>query len=201
MNIALVYSIVVGRFLDWRRMELIELVIDLYPILCLFRMVEEGFQWIFSRVYGPVERSFKEFFWEELGAIKGRWVGPWCLGGDFNEILFPNERLIGGRLSPAMRCFSETLLRPVSDHSPILLDNEGVRSGPSPFRFELMWLKFEGFKELLKWWWQSLKFHGTYICILAAKLKALKCILKVWNKEVFGRVEIKKKEAFSGVSF
>ena len=123
------------------------------------------------------------------------------MGGDFNEIIFPNERLIGGRLTPAMGCFSETLLRPVSDHSPILLDNEGVRSSPSPFRFELMWLKFEGFKELLKWWWQSLKFHGTYICILAAKLKALKFILKVWNKEVFGRVKIKKKEALSGVSF
>ena len=46
-------------------MELIELEIGLYSILCLFRMVEEGFQWIFSRVYGLVERSFKEFFWEE----------------------------------------------------------------------------------------------------------------------------------------
>ena len=74
------------------------------------------------------------------------------------------------------------LPRPVSNHSPILLDNEGVRSGPSPFRFELMWLKFEGFKELLKGWWKILKFHGTYSFILAAKLKALKGILKVWNK-------------------
>ena len=61
-----------------------------------------------------------------------------------------------------------------------------------------MWLKFEGFKELLKGWWQSLKFHGTYRFIL---LQALKGILKVWNKEVFGRVEIKKKEAFGKVSF
>ena len=64
-----------------------------------------------------------------------------------------------------------------------------------------MWLKFEGFKELLKGWWQSLKFHGTYRFILAAKLQALKGILKVLNKEVFGRVEIKKKEALGKVSF
>ena len=62
MNIALVCSIGVGRFLDWkalsaegvaggifllwdrRRMELIELEIGLYSISCLFRTVEEGFQ-------------------------------------------------------------------------------------------------------------------------------------------------------------
>ena len=38
----------------------------------------------------------------------------------------------------------------MSDHFPILLDGGGVRRGPIPFRFENMWLKEEGFKELLK---------------------------------------------------
>ena len=37
------------------------------------------------------------------------------------------------------------LSRLVSDYCPILLDSEGIRYGPSPFRFEIMWLKFEGF--------------------------------------------------------
>ena len=69
------------------------------------------------------------------------------------------------------------------------------------FRFELMWLKFRGFKELLKGWWQNLKFHGSFSYILAAKLKGLKSILKSWNMEVFGRVEVKKKEALHRVSF
>ena len=48
------------------------------------------------------------------------------------------------------------LPRPVSDHCPILLDSDEVRMGPSPFRFELMWLKNEGFKETLKGWLQNL---------------------------------------------
>ena len=42
------------------------------------------------------------------------------------------------------------LSRPVFDHCPILLDIEGIRPGPSPFCFEIMWLKFEGFKDLLR---------------------------------------------------
>ena len=141
-----------------------------------------------------------------------------------NEILSPNERSSGGRISPAMRRFSEILNelglrdmplqggpytwrggrnsramsrldrflvsanwenkfskaiqrclpRPTFDHSPILSDSDGIRIGPSPFRFKLMWLKYEGFKEILKGWWQSLVFHGSFSFILSAKLKALK---------------------------
>ena len=39
--------------------------------------------------------------------------------------------------------------RTVSDHFPILLDGTGMKRGPLPFRFENMWLKEEGFKDLL----------------------------------------------------
>ena len=46
-----------------------------------------------------------------------------------------------------------------------------------------------------------MKFHGSFSYILSAKLKALKGILKSWNMEVFGRVEVKKKEALQRVSF
>ena len=156
--------------------------------------------WFFTGVYGPTMKRYREPFWEELGAIRGLWSDPWCIGGDFNVIRFPSERSRVGRLSGPMRRFSEvldelalrdmplqggpytwsgglngqswsrldrflisedwenhfsgvsqcTLPRPVSDHSPILLDGGGVRRGPIPFRFENMWLKEEEFKELLK---------------------------------------------------
>ena len=93
-----------------------------------------------------------------------------------------------------------TLPRPVSDHCPVLLDSDGIKFGPSPFRSENMWLKFEGFKDLLRGWWQCLHFSGSFSFVLASKLKALKGILRAWNKEVFGRVDLKK-EALCRISF
>ncbi|RVW51403.1 hypothetical protein CK203_097169 [Vitis vinifera] len=125
-------------------------------------------------VYGPTVKVEREDFLSELGAIRGLWNEPWCVAGDFNMIRFPFERSRGGRLSPTMRRFSEVvedlelrdlslqgglftwseggiqvvLARLVFDHSPILLDGGGMRRGPTPFRFENMWLKEEGFEEV-----------------------------------------------------
>ena len=82
-----------------------------------------------------------------------------------------------------------------------MLDSDGVRTGPSPFCFELMWLKYEGFKEILKGWWQNLQFYESFSFILSTKLKALKGILKTWNIEVFGKVETNKKDALRRVTF
>ena len=64
-----------------------------------------------------------------------------------------------------------------------------------------MWLKYEGFKEILKGWWQILHFYRSFSFILSAKLKALKGILKAWNIDVFGNVEINKEDALRRVSF
>ena len=98
--------------------------------------------------------------------------------------------------SRAIRC---TLPRPVSDHFAILLDGGGIRSGPSPFHFGSIWLKSEGLKDLSKWCWQGLSFRGSASYTLAAKLKALKGILKTWNKEVFGNEGSKKAKALRRV--
>ena len=237
MNRALVHSIGVGRFLDWkaldaegsargillfwdkRRLSLVESKFGSYSFSYVFSMVGDDFLWMFTGVYGPVEKRHKEIFWEELSSIKGLWNGPWYLGGHFNENLFPTERSRGGRISSTTRRFSDIinelglrdlplqggpftwrggrngraisrldrflvttngeskfnkavqrcLLMSISYHFPILLDSDGIRTGPSPFRFELMWLKHEGFKEILKGWWQSLVFQSSFSFILAAK--------------------------------
>ena len=269
MSQQLVNSVGIGRFLNWasvdargtaggllllwdnRILENLEVERGGYSISIRFRNCVDGFTWIFSGVYGPVISSEKEDFWEELSAIRGLWEDPWCLGGDFNAVRFPEERRNSLRLTTEMRRFSEVigelglkelplaggpytwigglnsqaasrldrflfsdqwedhfsaitqaaLPRLISDHSPIVLQAGGFSSGKSPFRFENMWLKEESFKDLLKGWSQSLSFNGSFSFILAEKLKALKAILKSWNKDVFGKVGVNKKLALDKVDF
>ena len=127
MSIRVVKSLGVGRFLEWgvlnakgatrgvlvfwdnRVLELIGMEVGLFSISCRFKNCEDGFSWIFSRVYGPTLKRYRELFWEELGAICGLWSDPWCIGGDFNMIRFPNESRRGGRLSSSMRRFSKVI--------------------------------------------------------------------------------------------
>ncbi|KAL6333963.1 hypothetical protein AAG906_000014 [Vitis piasezkii] len=52
-----------------------------------------------------------------------------------------------------------------------------------------MWLKVEGAKDLLKYWWEKGSFNGSPSFILAKKLKFLKAKLKEWNRNTFGRME------------
>ena len=148
---------------------------------------------MFTGVYGPFTKDERECPWEEIGAIRGIWEEPWCVGGDFNIIFSQRERSRQGRITSAMRRFVQIiddlglvdlplqegmytwsggpnnqswarldqfscvlqrrLPRPVSDHFPVLLEGGVIRRGPSPFRFENMWLKFEGFKDLIYSWW------------------------------------------------
>ena len=50
--------------------------------------------------------------------------------------------------------------------------DRGLRRGPTSFRFENMWLKEEGFKIVLRLWWEGLNFRGFASFILSEKLKA-----------------------------
>ena len=89
------------------------------------------------------------------------------------------------------------LLRPTFDHAPLLLDCGGMRRGPTPFHFKNMWLKVEGFQDMLEGWWQGLSFRGSASYILSRKLIEVKSLLKTWNKDCFGRLDLNKKLTLS----
>ena len=64
-----------------------------------------------------------------------------------------------------------------------------------------MWLKVNGFKDLIRDWWQGAGRKESINFRLAAKLKVLKEKIKVWNKDVFGRLEVTKSSALQQVEF
>ena len=44
-----------------------------------------------------------------MGAIRGLWTEPWCIGGDLNVTRFPDERNKEGRILSSMRRFSQVI--------------------------------------------------------------------------------------------
>ena len=58
-------------FLNNRVLEFIRMVIEAFSIPSRFKKCESDFSWVFTVVYGPLDRSSREAFWEELGMVRG----------------------------------------------------------------------------------------------------------------------------------
>ncbi|RVW70580.1 hypothetical protein CK203_060647 [Vitis vinifera] len=72
-----------------------------------------------------------------------------------DRFLYSNE---WGQLFP--QGLQEALIRRTSDHWPIVLDTNPFMWGPTPFRFENMWLQHPSFKENFRNWWSGFQGNG-----------------------------------------
>ena len=61
---------------------------------------------IISSMYGPTNRRLRGSFWCELDSIRSRWVGPGCIGDDWNITRFPSDKSGAGRISADTESFS-----------------------------------------------------------------------------------------------
>ena len=127
MSKRVVRSLDPGRFLEWRALnamgsaggvlicwdkrslEILDWEEGQFSISCRFRNVGDGVVWVFTGVYGPFSREERECLWEENGAIRGLWEERWCLGDDFNTIIYQSERSRNGRITSAMRRFAQII--------------------------------------------------------------------------------------------
>ncbi|XP_019427157.1 PREDICTED: uncharacterized protein LOC109335477 [Lupinus angustifolius] len=90
-------------------------------------------------------------------------------------------------------CF--TLPRSSSDHHPLMLcSSQGSNIVHSPFKFHKMWIQHQGLRRVVETHWSSIVV-GCPMYVLSKKLKGLKAILKIWNKEVFGNIHFRVKNA------
>ncbi|RVW49919.1 Transposon TX1 uncharacterized 149 kDa protein [Vitis vinifera] len=103
----------------------------------------------------------------------------------------------GAALSPRP---SRSPSRRTSDHWPIVLDTNPFKWGPTPFRFENMWLQHPSFKENFRNWWRGFQGNGWEGHKFMRRLQFVKAKLKEWNKVSFGELNEKKKSILNDLA-
>ncbi|KAL6332502.1 hypothetical protein AAG906_008536 [Vitis piasezkii] len=135
----------------------------------------QGCSWrAFSNAYLVYLSKKKMCILGRIRAIRWLWNDPWCIGGDFNMISFQMSAR-GGKVVEGPPLGGPHWSGGLNTQTMSRID-----------RF-LVTEDREGY------------FNGYFI--LAEKLKALKVILKSWNKDVFGKVGVNKKLALDKVDF
>ena len=94
----------------------------------------------------------------------------------------------------------EVLPRCTSDHWPIVLDTNPFKWGPTPFRFENMWLQHPSFKECFSSWWREFDGNGWEGHKFMKKLQFVKAKLKDWNKNTFELLKERKKTVLDEIA-
>ncbi|XP_075497891.1 uncharacterized protein LOC142535418 [Primulina tabacum] len=178
---------------------------------------KEGTNWWFSAIYGPCNPRNRDLFWDEIAGLHSICWNNWCVGGDF-VVRNLSEKMNSTTYTTSMHCFDAwieelglhdpsllnarltALPRITSDHHPIIFDTTRLKWGPSPFRFENVWLTHNNFKESLEDWWGSGNTQGWEGYKFMMKLKETKNRVLLWNKEVFGNVDYKISELRNKIS-
>ncbi|GAA0186747.1 hypothetical protein LIER_34035 [Lithospermum erythrorhizon] len=87
------------------------------------------------------------------------------------------------------------LVKTHSDHAPLLINIQSNTGRTlSAFRFQNMWSKHKDFPSVVADAWNQ-DFYGDPFFTISSKLKALKLILKEWNRDIFGNVTTKVESA------
>ncbi|KAL6348507.1 hypothetical protein AAG906_009967 [Vitis piasezkii] len=184
---------------DSSKFECTEKVLGSFSVTVKFNSGEEGSFWLTS-VYGPINLLWRKDFWLELQDLYGLTFPRWCVGGDFNVIRRISEKLGETMGYLFSQSFQEALPRWTSDHSPICLETNPLKWGPTPFRFENMWLLHPEFKEKFRVWWQECTGEGWEGHKFMRKLKFVKSKLKEWNIMTFGDLKERKKLILTDLS-
>ncbi|XP_074265677.1 uncharacterized protein LOC141588121 [Silene latifolia] len=135
----------------------------------------KNFSWILSMVYGFNKSHEREDLWHALNSLGNCMRDPWLVMGDFNNVLFMDER-IGSTITDAENNKQAGEARVYSRIDRIMANDQWVLEGP------------EGSISFLS---EGLYDHSPCFPMfqVVKKLKILKAPLKELNREYFGHVE------------
>ncbi|XP_074278687.1 uncharacterized protein LOC141602283 [Silene latifolia] len=186
---------------------------DLQVVHVAVKHLGTDFSWCCSIVYGCNKDANRAQLWNSLKHMKHMVTGPWLVMGDFNNVLYVDER-IGTTVTDAevkefQGCVDFCGLYDMFttgayytwnnkqagaaeclyDHSPCLIElwRDDERRKTS-FKYFNMWGKSSKFKQVVGEVWNGLV-KGCLMFQVVKKLKRLKCSLKKLNREGYGDVE------------
>lgn len=93
----------------------------------------------------------------------------------------------------------EVGVKACSNHFPLILDSAPVRRGPTPFRFENVWLDHSRFRTECETYKGNLNPRGWEGIKIMEKMKGMKVQLKRWNKKIFGDANLAKGEVLGRI--
>ncbi|KAJ8752695.1 hypothetical protein K2173_006497 [Erythroxylum novogranatense] len=119
--------------------------------------------------------------------IEGFSSSPVYVTGVYAKSTRAARRVLWADLLCLQQQIVELLNRATSDHSPMLYNCATPTSVPSSFKFQDMWIRHPTFQStVVASWEQPQEGYGMYR--FSRKLRRLKEVLKHWNKDVFGNV-------------
>lgn len=85
---------------------MLESTVDDYSVSIRCRMKDSEKEWAFTGVCGPCDPTAFGLLREDLCKVHGEWKVLWCVGGDFNVVRCPAERLGMRRMTHHTRLFN-----------------------------------------------------------------------------------------------
>ncbi|XP_077223492.1 uncharacterized protein LOC143857103 [Tasmannia lanceolata] len=147
---------------------------------------------LLTAVYASNSGSERRDLWEDICNLAFAINRPWIVAGDFNTTRFPDQRMGGPdrvyrELEEFNDCIEACAPKDLKTIGQVLSWNNNSQDD---IRLRHMWLQDTSVYEVVEKSW-GIQDRGNPMYRVVQKLNEVKRELKVWNQNVFGRIDRK----------